>query len=487
MARQSTTDSVKLPRNLAAGAKSRVRPSDSTSAGSTLRQTAIYDLINRSANAYRTSTNTTQLMRELARIEGPISSAVNSLVQIANSGFRIWVADAATNRFSYEGWLLSQSILAALDTTFDYTEGYAAKDSSETIKQVLLREAVITGGCSMELVLNKARLPDTFLVVGLETLEWVSDGKGGKYPTQRIAGQNQPQNLNIPTFFTAFAQPDPGLVQARSMMESCLKLLVFFEEFLDDIRRAIRQNGHTRTSISIDVEKILESAPKDVINDADKLREYLEGIRDQIVTNVQGLAPEDALVTFDTVKVENLQSGLGNKVDYNPMLTTLSGLYATAMKTPPSAIGLRLESGSQALGNVESLIFAKTAKAIQAPVEQVLSRAITLACRLFGLNVYCNFMFKKIDLRPESELEAFRVMEQDRILDLLSLGMISDEEAAWELDLGPLPEGYVPLSGTRFRDGTAKKEFDPNSADSAMGKVLQPGSDLPRKGGGRSQ
>lgn len=487
MARQNTTDQVKLPKNLAAGAKSRVRPTDSTSAGSVIRQTAIYDLINRSANSYRVATNTTQLMRELARLEGPISSAVNSLVQIANSGFRIWVADAGTNRFSYDGWLLSQSILAALDTTFDYTEGYAAKDSSETIKQVLLREAVITGGCAMELVLNKARLPDTFLTVGLETLEWVSDGKGGKFPQQRIAGQNQPQNLNIATFFTAFAQPDPGLVQARSMMESCLKLLVFFEEFLDDIRRAIRQNGHTRTNISIDIEKILESAPKDVTSDADKLRTYLESIRDDIVRSVQNLAPEDALVTFNTVEVENLQSGLGNKMDYTPLLTMLSGLYSTAMKTPPSAIGLRLESGSQALGNVESLIFAKTAKAIQTPVEQVLSRAITLACRLFGLNVYCNFMFKKIDLRPESELEAFRVMEQDRILDLLSLGMISDEEAAWELDLGPLPDGYVPLSGTGFRDGTAKKQFDPNSADSAMGKVLQPGSDLPRKGGGRSQ
>ena len=256
---------------------------------------------------------------------------------------------------------------------------------------------------------------------------------------------------------------------------------------MDDIRRAIRQNGHTRTNISIDIDKILQTAPKDVKEDADKLRTYLEGIRDDIVTSVQSLAPEDALVTFNTVTAENLQSGLGSKLDYNPLLTTLSGLYATAMKTPPTAIGLRLESGSQALGNVESLIFAKTAKAIQAPVEQVLSRALTLACRLFGLDVYCNFLFKKIDLRPESELEAFRVMEQDRVLDLLSLGMISDEEAAWELDLGPLPENYVPLSGTFFRDATVRSDYDPNSSDSAMGKVLQPSADLPRKGGGRSQ
>ena len=487
MARSPKTPQLKLPKNLAQGAKSRVRPTDSSSAGTTLRQTSLYDVINRSANSYRTASNTTQLMRELARLEGPISSAVNSLVQIANSGFRVWVADASTNRFSYDGWLLCQSILAALDTTFDYTEGHASKAGSETIKQVLLREAVLTGGCAMEMVLNKARLPDTFMAVGLETIEWVSDGKGGKYPTQRIAGQNDPQNLDIPTFFTAFAQPDPGLVQARSMMESCLKLLVFFEEFLDDIRRAIRQNGHTRTNISIDIDKILQAAPKDVKEDADKLRTYLEGIRDDIVTSVQSLAPEDALVTFNTVTAENLQSGLGSKLDYNPLLTTLSGLYATAMKTPPTAIGLRLESGSQALGNVESLIFAKTAKAIQAPVEQVLSRALTLACRLFGLDVYCNFLFKKIDLRPESELEAFLVMEQDRVLDLLSLGMISDEEAAWELDLGPLPENYVPLSGTFFRDATVRSDYDPNSSDSAMGKVLQPSADLPRKGGGRSQ
>lgn len=57
-------------------------------------------------------------------------------------------------------------------------------------------------------------------------------------------------------------------------------------------------------------------------------------------------------------------------------------------------------------------------------------------------------------MRTESESAAFRTMQQSMILERLSLGMISDDEAAWELGC-ILPDGYIPLAGTHFRSGSS--------------------------------
>jgi hypothetical protein len=156
------------------------------------------------------------------------------------------------------------------------------------------------------------------------------------------------------------------------------------------------------------------------------------------------------------------------------------------MKTPPSVLGLRLEGGSQQMGSVETLIYMKTAKALHTPVETVMSRVLTLACRLLGHPVTVWFRLDPLDLRPERELEAFLTMRESRLLDRLSLGLISDDEFAIETDCFPRPEGAELLSGTMFRHN-GNNTIETHPGDTAMGRELQPDKDAPRRGGGRSQ
>lgn len=137
------------------------------------------------------------------------------------------------------------------------------------------------------------------------------------------------------------------------------------------------------------------------------------------------------------------------------------------------------------MGSVETLVYLKSAKALQTPVQTVMSRILTLACRLLGSNVYVWFRMDPLDLRPDHELEAFLTMRDSRILDRLSLGLISDDEAAIEMDCFPRPPGAPNLSGTMFRDKSVPAETNPG--DTPMGRDLQPDKDAPRKGGGRSQ
>ena len=176
----------------------------------------------------------------------------------------------------------------------------------------------------------------------------------------------------------------------------------------------------------------------------------------------------------------------GEKQDFVPLLNAISGLQATNLKAPPSILGLRLE-GSQSLSNTESMVFLKVAASIRKPVEDVMSRALTLGVRLYGQNAYVVFEFDPIDLRPENEVEAFRVMRQSRILEQLSLGLISDDEAFIQLGLEYSPAGYKPLSGTMFykADASAEQASKASPNSDPQGKALQ--SDQPKKAGGASQ
>jgi hypothetical protein len=122
-------------------------------------------------------------------------------------------------------------------------------------------------------------------------------------------------------------------------------------------------------------------------------------------------------------------------------------------------------SGSQNVASSETLLFMKNAKGmVQEKLNEIYSRALTLAVRLFGYDVYVEFRYADIDLRPESELEAFRSMRQSRILEQLSLGFITDEQASIELTGQLPPPGFKPLSGTGFVDGRGACSYEEDPA-----------------------
>lgn len=476
---------IPLPKKVATAAKAKPIPANNLERGETLQRTTTYSLLNNPARNYRVASSITQLIRHLCRAEGSISSGLHSLVQVANNTFTLTAYDSKTHEFSVEGTRLAEAVRASLETLYDFSGGFSTKKSLETLIGNQLREVAITGAVAGELVFDKALIPNEITVVPFESLTPVSNGKGGFYYKQVVSGEEDIE-LDYSNFFVSFSSQDAGQPYAISMFESAIKLVIMFEEFIEDIRRSVRTSGHSRTTVTLNVETVLKTVPANIKEDPAKLKAYLEQVRDAVAAQLESLSPEQALVLFDYAAADVLNSGLGSKVDYTPLLNVISGLYATSMKTPPSAIGLRLEGGSQALGNVESLIFLKSAKSLQAPVEELLGRAFTLACRALGQDVYVSFEFDPINLRPDEELEAFRTMKQTRILELLSLGFITDDYAAHLLNSGFRPTGSPALSGTMF---ATNKAAQPSTfpGDTAMGRTLQPDKDAPRKAGGNSQ
>lgn len=424
-----------------------------------------------------------EAIRLACRFDGTLSTAIYDLVQIANSGLKLKAYDSTTHEFSPEGTRVARNILTLMDTVYDYTKGFVDRRPVSAVLETALREVVITGAVSGELVLNRARFPDRIQLVPFETLTWRSRGGGGKYPVQRGVTSEEVV-LDIPNFWVVESHLGTDSPYPRSMMEAGLSTTFYYAEFIEDMRRVIRRTGHSRMVAQINAEQVRLAAPKEARDNEQKMQQHMESVRNELQSILSAMEPEDALVVYDVADVKEI-SASGEKQDYSELMQTLAGMAATSLKSHPSILGLRIE-GSQSLSNTESLIFLKVAEAARTAVQMFMSRAMTLATRLCGVDVYVRATFRPINLRPEDELEAFRVMRQDRVLDQLSLGLISDDEAHDELELPPRRPGMPELSGTMFRQmGTTNRANEVSPNDDPMGRAMQP--DTPTRGGGRSQ
>lgn len=480
MAKTADGSVVQLPSSLARKAKTAVPGSDRKRGEDIVKPTV---LLSETVQNLRVAGRTIAAIRKLARVDGTVSTAVFDMVQVANSGFSFKAYSNKTHQFDPQGTMGVRSISERMNTLFNYREGYADRVTLNAYVESALREVVLTGALGSELVLGKDRLPDRMQLVAPETLKFKSRGDGTKYPVQEARGGDDIE-LNIPTFWYASSHQGADIAYPVSMLEASLTTSFYYLEFVEDMRRAVRRSGHSRTVVTLNMERVQAAAPTEIRNDAAKMKTFMEAVRSDVESVVSSLEPEDALVIYDVaeVKVENAEK---DKSDYTPLLNALSGILATSLKSHPSILGLRI-AGSQSLSNTESLVYLKIAKAVQRPVADILSRAMTLSARLYGLDVYVRCEFNEINLRPDDELEAFKTMKQARILERLSLGFITDEEAAEELGTGPRSPTAPPLSGTMFETGSSKNraaKASPN--DDAQGRALQP--DTPTKGGGDSQ
>ncbi|MNQ65750.1 hypothetical protein D3C85_802150 [compost metagenome] len=474
---QATGASVILPtRNLAGKARAQ-RPGAQQDRGTAISNT-LNRFVSNAISNISSRTDVNDIIRTLIREDGLFSSAANSMVALSTgAGYRIAGYDSA-GVMSVAVASVAYSIIDRFSTLHDYSQGYNDKPGIQTLLATLQADVVCTGGCGQELVLDKAFGPERLVPVGYSTIEWYADGKGGRYPTQD-GGEIE---LNIPTVFVAEHNRNPDEAYSVSLLRPGLSHTINFNGFLEDTHRAVNRTGHSRLIAKIDADKVRQAAPDRVKNDPALMSAFYETVRQQVEDALAGLEPEDAVISYDTVNYSVEDTG-GNKSDYTGLLTTLGNLLGAALKTPASVSGLRA-GGSQALSNAETLIYLQVVKATRAPVEEVMSRALTLACRLLGVEGHVYFEFLPINLRPDAELEAYYGTRQKRILELLSWGVINDAQACYELGLRP--QGLQSmLAGTQFYTKSKASDATETDRSTSAGAALSP--DTPAQTGGDDQ
>lgn len=446
------------------------------------RRTANLDL-----TTLRNGTTTKSTIRDLAQVSPDLSASVWAYQRMVVTPGFMAVARTQDGVIDVPATKALQQILARMNFLTDYAEGFNNIAGITAVAESVARELRLYGSCAMELILDKARLPSRLQPISTTQIQFYEDTKGLLYPIQLIGGEER--NLDTPAFFYESLDQDLLTAYSDSPMEAALAATLSDAEFTQDVRRVIKRALHPRLDVSIGTEEFRKSIPLEIAGDADAARAYQNNYISAVETTVNGLEPDDALVHFDSVTFDYLNNGnVSLDKEYTTLQEMINSKLATGTKAPPAVLGHG--SGSANIASTETQLFIKYCAGVQLKINSILSRALTLAVRLMGFDVYVQFKFDEIDLRPSSELEAFKAMKQSRILEMLSIGMITDEEASLEIN-GRLPSGTAKLSGTFFKAGSTDpalaKEAAATSNTGAVGQSLTPDTPKAPKGPANKQ
>jgi hypothetical protein len=399
------------------------------------------NLASTNIESYRAGSDTRVVLRDFIAASPDLSAAVSAYLRAAITDTYTAYAKNMDGTFNPEATALLQQILVRFDVLGNYQDGFSGIGSMRSNSEQLGKEVLTYGAMALELVLDKARLPWKLQPVSTVNIEFTTDGVE-RIPRQRLAGELT--DLDIATFFYTSLDQDLTQPYASSPLEAAIQPVLFSVEFMNDLRRIVKRAIHPRVDVEIDEEKFKENLPADAQHDADKMRDYMNTFLAALQAQINGLKPEDALVHFNSVGIDLLNNGNTSLSDeYKTLGGMVDAKVSTGARAMPSILGHG--SGSQNVASSETLLFMKNAAGIvQQKLNEIYSRALTLAVRLFGYDVFVEFRYADIDLRPESELEAFRTMRQSRIFELLNFGFMTDEQAAIELTGQLPPPGFKP-------------------------------------------
>lgn len=439
------------------------------------RGTANLDL-----TSFRTTGTTKQTVQVFSKVNPEMAAAVDAYIRLALTNYTVVAYDRTSGEVDPQGSAVIQQWIRQNDLIGQYDQGYNPNFTLRTLCEMWALELRQFGSACGEVVMDQARVPSRIQPIGSRDIKWFpSNNARWAIPNQQVGGQYIP--LDFPAFFYVALDQSLYTAYSESPMEPSLQPVLFGLQLLNDIRRVIRMNLHPRTTITLNTEELQGLVPPEAQQDPDKLLDFYNKFIAQVASNIDGLEPEEALITLDSMKVEILDRGNSSlSAEYDILTKMADSKISSGAKVLPGVIG----RGSNASNtSVESMIFIKQVEgSVQKPLNEIFSRMFTLILRMLGSDSVVEFRLSDINLRPETELEAFKGQRQARVMELLSLGFISDEEAGIELH-GRLPSGdFTPLSGTRFYEPTTvgTTAVNPYSGTSAGGS---PGQD----GGGGSQ
>lgn len=394
----------------------------------------------------RTSNDSRTLLKDLFRQDPDVSAAVNAYLTIADQPMMSF-AYTPDGQIDPNGMKMLNQTMALLTKQFDYSLGYTYKPSLKTICENMRYMILLRGGIGAELVFDKNLSPSEIRNVDLATLQWTEPASGTFKPIQIVNGQTI--SLDVPTFFTAFFHRDPTDIYTYSSFVSAINTIAARQQVINDLYRIMQLTGYPRLDVSVLEEILVKNAPANVRNDPSELKTYLAARLNEVSKVVTNIRPDQAFVHFDSVEAKTMNDAKpAASLNIDSVISTLNAQNQAALKTMATIIG-RGESGVNT-ASVESRVFSMNADALNNPIAEIFGHILSLALRLQGFQGYVECEFKKVELRPELELEAQLTMKQQRLLTLLSLGVINDDEFHIRMLGRTRPDSAPELAGTGF-------------------------------------
>ena len=437
-------------------------------------------LANTDITTLRSGSGTRKIIHDFGQASPELSATIFAYTRNAVSKDYTAVAKNTDGTFNPDATAVLKQLIARLDILTNYADGYSYSMSMNSVSESWVKELMLYGSCSGELILDKQALPTRVQPVSVFDLKFYPDpNKGVLRPMQYLGGQYI--DLDTPAFVYVALDQDMKHTYSDSPLESALQPTQQAHEFLNDMRRVMQRAIHPRVDVQVIEDTLVKYMPDAARHDDEKRMQYVNQVVAQVQNMVNGLNPEDALVHLDSIVVEMLNNGSSNLSDeYKVIQDLINAKQATGAKVLPAILGHGTASSN--IASTETMLFMKNVAGIQMKLNEMWSRLLTLAVRLMGYDIYVEYRYAAIDLRPAAELASFRAVDQSRVLELLSLGFITDEEASIQLTGNLPPAGFKPLSGTMFKSSGAAGQNSLVDGSSNNGSTLNQNlnSDAPK-------
>lgn len=413
------------------------------------------------------------LIKTLFVIDPDASAAVNAYLTLSDTVPDITVYDTEW-KIDREGQNLLRSIIHYILEERS-GESFKLKSSLRTYCEEQRYMLLLRGGIMTEMVFDRTYAPSEFRLVDMQSIRW-REAKPGNYKPVQLQSNGEEVLLDYPTIFVSFYRRDPTEIYTTSPFVSAINNIAARQQVINDLYRIMQATGFPRIDVTIMEEILRNAAPAWVARDPEELKKWIEEQISQVVTLVSNLKSDQVFIHTDSVQAKiindrNPSAGM----DISKVIDVLNSQNQSALKSMATVLG-RGEGGVNT-ASTETRLVSMHADGLNAPIADHLSALFTALLRYQGRANTVTVNFRKVELRPVLELEPQMVAKQTRLLEALSLGLITDEEFHLEMYSRLPPEGSKKLSGTGFYDKSAEvstEDISPNS--DPLGRSISPGT-----------
>jgi len=423
----------------------------------------------------RQSQDSKNILKDLIKYDSDVSATLHAFLTTANTEPRFYVYDAE-GVLDRDGQKDFEVLKTSLVRRNDYSTGFSFTASMRDLAEACRYMVLLRGAVAAELVFNKFLLPSEIRHIDMGTVEWFEKTPGVYKPQQKPPGAPQPITLDVANIFIKYYRQNPTEIYPESMFVSSINTIAARQQVINDLYRIMQVTGYPRLEATIVEEVLRKNAPSEMQADEGKMGRWLASRLQEVANDLTNLRADAAYVHFDAVEAKILNDkGPGSSMDVTSIIEVLNAQNQAALKTMGTIIG-RGEGGVNT-ASVEARIFSMAAESLNGPIADLFSDMFTFAMRLLGYEGFVVCKFDPVELRPSTELEPQLIMRQQRLLNDLSWGLITDDEYHIAMYNRLRPDSSPELSGTEFMTpapaaGSDASKVSPNS--DPLGRSITP-------------
>lgn len=294
--------------------------------------------------------------------------------------------------------------------------------------------AFAMGGMGCEVVVKEdlSEIEDVY-PISPQTIEWKlesSEGTQRWIPYQCVNGKRL--DLSQGNFFWCPFDTDIGRPDGNLMLKSAISAADMQLEFFNSSQTVLYRIGTPRYKVSMDVEKLMASAPLEVRNDATGQRamKYIKDNTEMMKSMFSNISATSDFYCTNALNIDTIggQSAFFQGIDAYSSIIDIQVM--NSLKVLGTLMNRRDSGGSYALSSVEFKIMCDTIGSMRRGSKRLVEDIARIWLRVMGYSASPKFTHKPIDWQTLSDQIEYKLKAQELDRRSQEYGWIDADRAA---------------------------------------------------------